>query len=385
MNFRFQRGEARGLVCYLHVITCLVDLHICKMFRSIFFCVGIRCEKASAMMRKRGINDVSQLSGGIHRYLEKYGDTGFFRGKNFTFDLRVAMDPKECLIRDESLETGASDLANASTDEQSATKDIIGKCLECNVPYDTISGSRVCTVCRDLVLVCPTCVANLRELHCARHSGWKQCYFTFLEVFAADELAVQLEELTKIRDGLVPPAQHKAMRRTLNKQIEKVTKRIVALKSGEAEVEMDAKRRCRTCAETKDICDGLCWGFWKRGGSDLDRKRSAQDDGEDVGECKKQKIEDIEPIAIGDTVAPGQAWNELRLGPKSLPDGSRKCGRVVEIKSWGSLTDAKDCVAVVWNETDKRTEAAQPKIYRWGALALNGKRMYDVQRCQKIA
>ena len=332
-------------------------------------------------MRKRGISDVNQLSGGIHRYLEKYGDSGFFRGKNFTFDLRVAMDPKECLIRDKSLETGAS---NTSADEQSATKEIIGKCLECNVPYDTISGSRVCTVCRDLVLVCPTCTENLRELHCARHSGWKQCYFTFLEVFFADELAVQLEELTKIRDGLVPPAQHKAMRRTLNKQIEKVTKRIGALKVGEAKVEKDAKRRCRTCAETEDVCDGLCWGFWKRGGCDLNRKRSAKDDGNDVEVYKKQKVEDIQSIAIGDIVEPGQAWNELRLGPKCQPDGSRKCGRVVEIKSWGSLMDAKDCVAVVWNQTNERTEAAQPKIYRWGVLALNGKRMYDVQRCQKV-
>ena len=355
------------------------------MFRSLF-ALGIRCEKASAMMRKRGIDDVSQLSGGIHRYLERYGDTGFFRGKNFTFDLRVAMDPKECLIRHEALATGASDAVDASAAEElSATKEIVGKCLECNVPYDTISGSRVCTVCRDLVLVCPTCTTKLRELHCARHSGWKHCYFTFLEVFSADELAVQLEELTKIRDGLVPPAQHKAMRRTLNKQIEKVTKRIKALKNGEAKVEMDAKRRCRTCAETEDMCDGLCWGFWKRGGRDLDRKRRAQDDGNDVEGHKKQKGEDIQPIAVGDIVEPGQAWNELRLGPKSLPDGSRKCGRVVEIKSWGSLTDAKDCVAVVWNETDKRTEAVQPKIYRWGALALNGKRMYDVQRCHKVA
>ena len=87
------------------------------MFRSLF-ALGIRCEKASAMMRKRGIDDVSQLSGGIHRYLERYGDTGFFRGKNFTFDLRVAMDPKECLIRHEALATGASDTVDASAAEE---------------------------------------------------------------------------------------------------------------------------------------------------------------------------------------------------------------------------------------------------------------------------
>ncbi len=52
----------------------------------LLYCTGgIRCEKASAMLRKRGIKDVKQLSGGIHRYIEKYPN-GFFKGKNFVFD-----------------------------------------------------------------------------------------------------------------------------------------------------------------------------------------------------------------------------------------------------------------------------------------------------------
>jgi hypothetical protein len=337
------------------------------------------------MMRKRGIDDVCQLSGGIHRYLEKFGDTGFFRGKSFTFDLRVAMEPKECLIRDESLANETPDLANVNSDEQfAATTKVVGKCLECNAPFDKLSGNRVCTVCRDLVLVCPTCTENLREFHCARHSGWKKCYFTFLEIFAADELAVQLQELAQLRDGLVPPAEHKAMRRTLSKQIDKVTKRVASLQRGEAKVEKEAKRRCRTCAEPEDICNGLCWGFWKQGGHerscDLDRKRGAENEWNVVGNDERQKAWNILPIAVGDIVEPGQAWNEFRLGPKTLSDGARRFGRVVEIKSWGTLKDANDCVAVVWNEENETDGAAQPNIYRWGALALNGKRMYDVQR-----
>ena len=342
------------------------------------------------MMRKRGIDDVCQLSGGIHRYLEKYGDSGLFRGKNFTFDQRAALDPKECLIQDEK---AAETQVSVNADDQSAISNIVGKCLECDVPYDTISGSRVCTVCRDLVLVCPTCRESLRELHCARHSGWKSCYFTFLEVFSADKLSMQLEELAQLRDKLVPPAQYKSMRKTLSKQIMKVQKRIVALQAGEAKVEVDAKRRCRTCMEASDICNGLCWGFWKQGGEqvscNVDYKRGAvsagvEDNEYDASGSKKQKVEDIQPIAIGDVVEP--AWkNELRLGPTTLPDGARRLGRVVEIKSWGSqTTDAKDSVAVVWlnEEFKSAAAAAQPKIYRWGTLALNGERMYDVRLCQ---
>ena len=44
-----------------------------KSKQVLLYCTGgIRCEKASAMLRKRGIDDVKQLSGGIHRYMEKY-------------------------------------------------------------------------------------------------------------------------------------------------------------------------------------------------------------------------------------------------------------------------------------------------------------------------
>ena len=92
----------------------------------------------------------------------------------------------------------------------------------------------------------------------------------------------------------------------------------------------------------------------------------------------KSKGEDIQPIAIGYIVEPAFDWN-------TLPDGGRRYGRVVEMKSWGSqTTDAKDAVAVVWlnEEFKSAAAAAQPKIYRWGTLALNGERMYDVRLCQ---
>jgi predicted sulfurtransferase len=38
-----------------------------------------------------GFQDVYQLSGGIQRYLDAYPEGGFFHGKNFVFDDRIAV------------------------------------------------------------------------------------------------------------------------------------------------------------------------------------------------------------------------------------------------------------------------------------------------------
>ena len=43
--------------------------------RSSLYCTGgVRCEKASAYLRSRGVGDVQQLDGGIHRFLEAFPD-----------------------------------------------------------------------------------------------------------------------------------------------------------------------------------------------------------------------------------------------------------------------------------------------------------------------
>jgi UPF0176 protein len=41
----------------------------------LMYCTGgVRCEKASAYLRSRGVGDVQQLDGGIHRFLEAFPD-----------------------------------------------------------------------------------------------------------------------------------------------------------------------------------------------------------------------------------------------------------------------------------------------------------------------
>jgi predicted sulfurtransferase len=329
---------------------CTTNAETLKDKKVLMYCTGgIRCEKASVMLKKRGVVDVSQLSGGIHRYLETYGDAGFFRGKNFVFDQRVAQKPSDCC-------------------PQRSTKggdDVVGKCIECSVAFDEICGSRVCTVCRDLVLVCPTCRTTLREYHCARHAAWKTCYFTFVDVFDRDELATQHCELLKLRDTFLPASQHKNVRRTLSRQIEKVATRKEMLDAGRATVDRNAPRRCRTCRATNDVCDGRCWGFWKTHAPMSNVEERSPRDKPDV-------------IVVGDQVEPGPDWNELRLGSRFDASGNLLHGTVMEIKTWGAGGAERDCVAVCWNQgTDSQT--LQPLIYRWGVLALNGQRMYDLQ------
>lgn len=349
---------------------------------------GIRCVKASAMLKQRGVQDVSHLSGGIHRYLEKYGKDGFYKGKVFVFDQRVALDAGDMLLkkkRKEEEEKGVASVGRKASDDckttnekqQQEVKDVVGKCIECNIPYDEISGANLCSVCRDLILICPSCREKLHEFHCDRHQRWKDAYFTFLARFTLEELEKQKETLQSIHDSplYLPAKKHKNVRKTLRKQMEKISARQIDIREGNAVVETNAKRRCRTCFESEDICDGRCWGFWKH-------TQSPQQERGGVGNGRTS-LEPIMEVKVGDRVTIGPNWNEIRLGSR----GSQQ-GTVVDVKSWASGGDELDCVVVKWDKPSdcgrrrntSGTTEQQSEIYRWGVVARNGQRMYDVRR-----
>ena len=401
----------------------------------LLYCTGgIRCEKASVMFQKllstngpddtnqenpkattsRSNTNVYQLSGGIHRYIEQYGSTGYFKGKNFVFDQRIVQDPSDYDSHNDSngktdVEPSEQTVANVAIADNLKEDDdpnVVGRCIECCQQYDVLSGSRICTVCRDLVLVCTSCQSKLREYHCSRHQIFKTCYFTFLEVYTKVELQQQYDELTKLRDGYlqVQPQSHqqdptmskeqlskkyKNVRRTLNKQMMKVKDRIHDLETGSAECDRNAARRCRTCFEPNTICDGKCWGFWKRSFT------SVVENG--VNEPM------LPELTIGTKVEPGPHWNESRFGSKydnwdenqnndQPPTPQLRRGYVVDVKTWGSNSTEYDSVAVSWCTSASSIDAtklpsgamktAVPLIYRWGVLARNGQRMYDLQRVE---
>jgi len=85
-----------------------------KNKKIVTYCTGgVRCEKASAYLRKKGFKDVYQLHGGIIKYGEQIGNK-HWEGKCFVFDTRGAVD----------------------IDPKKQSKPIT-QCELCNIPEDT--------------------------------------------------------------------------------------------------------------------------------------------------------------------------------------------------------------------------------------------------------
>jgi len=101
----------------------------------ITYCTGgIRCEVISAMMKKRGFEDVYQIDGGIVKYGESYGDDGLWEGSLRVFDDRMTVDFSD----------------HAKT---------IGKCTHCDGPTNNFENCAL-SECNDLVLICLYCKQN---------------------------------------------------------------------------------------------------------------------------------------------------------------------------------------------------------------------------------
>jgi hypothetical protein len=145
---------------------------------------------------------VYHLQGGIHRYLQAYPDGGKFEGKNFVFDSRIAMGP----------------------DGESPTNPskIVGHCIDCNSDFDRYSGNIVCTVCRQPVLVCDTCVRENpypNEYYCARHRELKGIYLTILDNKSLEELLQQRQSLQHHLNLSLKLAQEKKAQKLRDRQM----------------------------------------------------------------------------------------------------------------------------------------------------------------------
>ncbi len=69
----------------------IADLEHLRDKKVVTVCTGgVRCEKASGYLIKKGFRDVSQLEGGIVSYIEKFPNQ-YFKGKLYVFDQRVVM------------------------------------------------------------------------------------------------------------------------------------------------------------------------------------------------------------------------------------------------------------------------------------------------------
>lgn len=105
----------------------------------ITYCTGgVRCELLSAMMKKRGFNDVYQIDGGIVKYGERFGDDSHWEGSLYVFDGRM--------------EVNFSDHTA-----------VIGECIHCQ---GSTSNYENCALaeCNDLVLICESCKQTPEKL-----------------------------------------------------------------------------------------------------------------------------------------------------------------------------------------------------------------------------
>ena len=109
--------------------------HMLQGKKVLMYCTGgVRCERASAFVKNKGIENVFQLDGGIHRYLEEYAkDGGYWKGKNYTFDRRFNHGAEE-----------------AQT---------ISQCVACDEPWDRYQAKAKCSMrrCAMEILVCRAC------------------------------------------------------------------------------------------------------------------------------------------------------------------------------------------------------------------------------------
>jgi predicted sulfurtransferase len=96
----------------------------------LMFCTGgIRCERASAYLKSKGVaQEIYQIEGGIHRYVDQYPN-GFFRGKNYVFDGRVTAKVND---------------------------DVLAHCLLCSVTGDEYTNCLNAS-CNLQFVVCPPC------------------------------------------------------------------------------------------------------------------------------------------------------------------------------------------------------------------------------------
>jgi UPF0176 protein len=103
------------------------------------FCTGgIRCEKSTALLKKRGYENVYQLEGGILNYLEKVpADQSMWQGDCFVFDNRVTVDHDLAEGRYELCPACRMPLSEADRDSPKFEKNV--SCPKC---FDRLTPER---------------------------------------------------------------------------------------------------------------------------------------------------------------------------------------------------------------------------------------------------
>jgi len=153
-NYEFVSGHFEGAVDpglgnFRDLKTKIPEMEHLKEKPVVTVCTGgVRCEKASAYLKKKGFENVFQLKGGIHRYIEKYPGE-YFKGGLYVFDGRVVIDtaPPE-------------------------KKVIVGTCVFCKAPTENYADDDSVVPSRQ-ILCCEECLTSHNSLRRARKESTK--------------------------------------------------------------------------------------------------------------------------------------------------------------------------------------------------------------------
>lgn len=154
-----------------------------RIISFVLFTGGIRCERASALLKYKmetdpeikalGIQGVYQLQGGIDKYFKEFPDGGYWQGKNYVFDKRFAHAPpkidgelhgrKEQKHEDTEVQEQLSMASSATKNPISDVSPVMGKCEACSKPWDMYRGKRRCPTCGVPSLICKDCFLADKE------------------------------------------------------------------------------------------------------------------------------------------------------------------------------------------------------------------------------
>ncbi len=102
---------------------------------------GVRCEKASGYLMKKGFKDVYQLHGGMHKYMEQFPGEDFL-GTLYTFDNRVVMD-------------------------FGGNREVVGKCFKCGSQTERCENCAN-KLCNGRIICCDSCVLENGKPFCKK-------------------------------------------------------------------------------------------------------------------------------------------------------------------------------------------------------------------------
>lgn len=114
---------------------------------------GVRCERASAFMRNKGIQNVFQLEGGIHRYLDAFPEDG---KRNYLFVYLTAFILFISLMVG-GYWIGRNYVFDKRFNHGAETSVTISKCVHCSKPWDRYQAQKKCVKCKMEVLFCKEC------------------------------------------------------------------------------------------------------------------------------------------------------------------------------------------------------------------------------------